>query len=300
MKRIYSIYIVLLLIGLNACQDKNLPNLDKWISINETLDNGLIRKVKSNEDISYRLEVMAGRYGNPEEGKAIIINRAKDVLTHTKKVIDTLDYLKRRLIAEVGQGKESKTGLINRPNKVVGNYYLEGLPDYLDDYVDYLNKECKDLVKEEFEKLTKTKTDKDFLQENFDGEPLIVVLALISEKQLEIKQYEQLVLESLILASIYPSKVFKTNILAYVLADADAIAEDQPYQANILHRAYFMNPEFKMTCNGKEISNENGIGKIQLKAEKLGEQIYEVAISFKINGRDTTFTSSSSYFVLPK
>lgn len=288
---IHPIFVFISLLFLSyACKEKNLHYMEEWGEIEESFVKARLEREKRifsiKMDAPWEIEAQKIRG---------LTQRENDKFSSIMRSLETLNGM------DQGVGNEE---LVNALNQRVPESMLVEVEKTLDEFVEELNKISKNILKKTFPKLTITEGGKSFYQENFEGEPLVAVMA-----QINIKQYEVLGYVEEIMMRLY--EIRKYNQLTnngrkaywYPRVDSDIIEESQPLKVRLCQIMYHTRTQnLKIKINGEDIPVINGVGKIRLKPTGTGIQklIGEVSFIDSLNYEpyfEKRFTNY--YYVLP-
>jgi gliding motility-associated protein GldM len=241
-KMIGMMYLVLTaLLALNVSS----AILEKFAIVNTTLVDLVTEDLTKNET---KLKgIMDAK--STEEKVTSAKDKAQKVRTITKTMVTYLDDVKKKIATGSGtkalEGEELVQNTVN-PEEVmldsrkpqVGQEYEKRLKGYVKDLNDImqlkkpftkLNKKAEDF--DEF-KNDAHQTGKDFLQFSFEGTPAMAAVAILSQMQTEVLEYESAALDSL--NAIAEGVTYKVDqLVAMVDAEANSIVAGNEYKGNL-------------------------------------------------------------------
>ncbi len=300
--------------------------VDKFIFLNDSLEHSLDASLGASEQALDALEKKIAEDGNTADGQKNI-QKAKDLRKKSTQLIGYIDQLKSHLIKEAAGGVNRKTGLLNYPEEetevetymigATGKGKAYELKEKLDQHVDYLYQEFKELGFERPEKrdagafpyLAEGNEDreiyrndpiqrnKDFAEANFGQTPVVAALAVLTQKQNEIVRYEQEVFKRLGVKNIAMLPKFN-KIVALASADAKTIASGTDYTANMLLAASTDRQDLRMYVNGQEVRVKDGMGQVRIPTAQPGQKQWKGEIRMKIRGKDTVFRFTENFQVV--
>ncbi|MCS6821217.1 MAG: gliding motility protein GldM [Microscillaceae bacterium] len=303
--------------------------IDKFIFLNNSLEHSLQGAKSASENGLKALKAKIEKEGNSPEGLAAL-KRADLLKKRTSEIISEIDKIKAILIKEAGDGIDPHTKSVKNPKeetrvevRMVGEEGTKSGLGYklekdLNGFVDWLNKEFKDLKLPKFEPLAEgnaknplyaedpVQRNKDFAQANFAQTPVVAALAVLTQKQNEILRYEQEVLKALGSGDLSADLKFD-EITVGVTPEANVLAPGETYKAEMFLAAYSSRNQAVMTKDGAPISVSQGKGKVEFKVPDPGPNAYKDGkaerswvgtITFKgKGGRDTTFRKEVKYYI---
>ncbi|MBS1486228.1 MAG: hypothetical protein JST43_01470 [Bacteroidetes bacterium] len=240
-KMIGMMYLVLTaLLALNV----SAAIIEKFAILNTTLEE--LVSDDRDKNIAKLAAIEKSTSADPKVLDAI--DRAKKVRELTKSTIEYLDAVKKEL--KTGSDKKLLEGenLIqnqNNPEEVMlnetratGKDYEKKLKDYVKSLNDImklqkpfgkLNKKAEDF--DEFKNDKKQET-KNFLQFSFEGTPLMAALAMVSQKQTDVLEYEATALDSL--NRITKGVVFEVDqLVPMVQAETNSVVAGNYYEGDL-------------------------------------------------------------------
>ncbi|GHM99897.1 gliding motility protein GldM [Cytophagales bacterium WSM2-2] len=288
-KMIGMMYLVLTaLLALNVSS----AILEKFAIVNTTLED-LVK-----EDLEKNAKKLVGiKEATSKEDKVTVAKeKAEKVRELTKTMVTYLADVKKRLATgSDGKALEGEELVLNtnNPEEVmldtrkpeVGREYEKRLKSYVKDLNDImqlrtpfakLNKKAEDFA--EF-KNDAHQASKDFLQFSFEGTPAMAAIAIVSQMQTEILEYEGAALDSL--NAIAEGVVYKVDqLVPMVQAESNSVVAGQTYEGNLFVAGAASGVVPEMFKDG---------GKLQL------EEV-EVLPGMKVKMGKVKFPASSSNF----
>jgi hypothetical protein len=190
-------------------QETELAN--KYVKVYETLEHYF----KYYNFINAQKIDKLNEKNNPE-----LVKRLKKLRNKTRFVLKRIGFAKAYIYANIGGEYDEKQYAIKKPLEVarVEAYLInldkkgEGyaLVKIIDDYVDYLNKEFRDVSPKGFISVTKVDSNnpmlenypdlqkRDFVESEFKNASALLALTLLSQLQNEVLIYETNILDNLI------------------------------------------------------------------------------------------------------
>lgn len=241
-KMIGMMYLVLTaLLALNVSS----AILEKFAIVNTTLEDLVKEDLEKNQT---KLDGIM-KSTSKEDKVLKAIEKAKQVRELTKPMIEYLYGVKKKLSTESsGKALEGEELVLNtnNPEEVmldtrkpeIGREYEKRLKSYVKDLNDImqlrtpfakLNKKAEDFA--EF-KNDAHQASKDFLQFSFEGTPAMAAIAIVSQMQTEILEYESASLDSL--NAIAEGVVTKFDqLVPMVQAESNTLVAGQTYEGNL-------------------------------------------------------------------
>jgi gliding motility-associated protein GldM len=319
-KMIGLMYLVLL--ALLALQVSSAI-IDKFNFLNQSLEQANTGAVNRNIAAVSGIQKSVTESGSKSKDVAVL-DQAKLVRQESKDLIEYLENVKQKLIAESG-GKDAEGNFPGAKEEtkietiMVGdNISKKGegreMQDRLNAYAAKMSQisKSKDWGKLAldgsehplFQKDPQQKR-KSFSELNFAQTPMIAALAVISEKQARVATIEAEVLSELALA--VGATEFKFDKLrAVARAESKVVAAGTKYNADMFISATSsaMNPTMKFKGTPVQV-DANGVGKISFvasannyDADGNSKQVWEGQITMKNpGGGDTTYTVREEYIV---
>jgi gliding motility-associated protein GldM len=314
-KMIGMMYLVLTaLLALNV----SAAILEKFIFLNESLELAVVAADKRNQEVVERIKGAVKE--RPQD--APVLQGAEEVRQKTAGMIKEIEDTKKELIERAGSVDEN--GHYKRPDdqdataiymvggKKNGKAYelKEKLNRYAEDLSKYnVSKFAPLALDGDQDPLAKDKPDqkrKDFAELNFAETPMVAALAVLSQKQSEIRRMESAALENL--ASKVGAKAFKVdNVFAMASPESKVVAAGTKYKAQMFIAASFGGIKPAMKFNGADIPvDAAGRGTVEFTAragnyDKDGnsQQTWKGTVTLKspTTGRDTTYFLEEKFTV---
>lgn len=253
------------------------------------------------------------------------LETGKQVLAKGEEMRKFFDELREKLIKRAGGYAEDKVNFAN-PNAedAVAIIMLGGqggkvpggeakvLKAKLDEFVSYINQVAPgvnpapltlDAKDNPVARIDEHQKGKKYAELNFENTPLVAALATLSEQENAVLRYEAEALAS-ISGQLNKEVIKFTKIFPAVSAESKVVAAGTKYIAEMYLTASSDQIKPTMTMDGRPIKVENGKGKIEFTAspgayDKDGnaKKTWTGKITFKQNGRDTSFTQKYEYIV---
>ena len=293
--------------------------LEKFVLLNNSLEQSTGAANKVNQATVDNIRATVQKSGNRATDLAIV-KQAQDVRQQTADVVAQIDGLKQRIITEAGGGVDEAGAIKNLSEEekvaqimVGGNHNGEAytLKKKLDDYIGGLSK----YVPTKFSGLALDGKDdpvtnrspdqrtKDFGELNFAQTPVPAALAVLSQRQTDIRRIEGEVLD--ILASKVGAQDVKfDNIIAKLSMDSKIVVAGTKFKGQMFLAASSTGVEPRMSLNGGSVRVQNGQGLIEFTAQGgaydkngLARRTLTGSIAYQTPAGLKTVPLSAEYFV---
>ncbi|KAA0991472.1 type IX secretion system motor protein PorM/GldM [Dyadobacter aurulentus] len=295
--------------------------IEKFILLNNSLELSSGAANKINQETVLKIKAAVDKAGNRAADVAVI-KQAEEVRKFTADITNEINTLKQEIIGKAGGGLNEEGGIKNPQEEAKvaelmiatgkrGKAY--GLQQTLNAYTEQLNK----LSPNKFQRLAldgredpvvkgnKEQRNKDFAELNFESTPVAAALAVLSQKQTDIRRMEGEVLNYLA-SKVGAADVKFDRVLAMVSADAKTVVAGTKFKGQMFIAASASGITPRMSLNGSPVKVENGVGLIEFTAQGGGynaEGIVKRELQARItiptpSGKDTTYTMNQEYFVV--
>jgi gliding motility-associated protein GldM len=294
--------------------------LEKFQLLNNSMELSSNSANKINGKTVESIREQVKKSGN-RSFELAIVSQAEEVRKMSSAMVNDLENLKTELLNTAGGGKD-ETGKIKNASEeekvavmMIGaskNGKAYKLKNDLNDFVSKLNKVssqafaplANDGKDDQFAKLNPDQARKDFAELNFAQTPVPAAMAVLSQKQSEVRRLEGEVLD--VLASKVGAKDIKFDkILAMISAESNVVVAGTKFKGEMFIAASSSALIPRMSLNGSSLPVTDGKGKIEFTAqggaydkEGLAAKSLTGTISFPTpSGRDTTITMKYDYKV---
>ncbi len=294
--------------------------IEKFILLNNSLELSSGAANKINQETVLKIKSAVEKSGNRAADVAVM-TQAQEVRELSAKIVAELDALKEEIVQKAGGGlneegsiknpqEESKVGELMIGANSNGKAYK--LKNDLNAYVAQLGKYsiqkfsllALDGKDDPIAKNSRDQRGKDFAELNFGQTPVPAALAVLSQKQSDIRRMEGEVLNYLA-SKVGATDIKFDQILPMISADAKIVAAGTKFKGEMFIAAAASGITPRMSLNGSPIKVENGKGIIEFmaqggdyNAEGLARRVLKGSISFPTpSGRDTTVQLEQEYFV---
>ncbi|REA61231.1 gliding motility protein GldM [Dyadobacter luteus] len=295
--------------------------IEKFILLNNSLELSSGAANKINQETVLKIKAAVEKSGNRAADVAVM-KQADDVRKYSTDIINELNGLKQQIIAEAGGGRNEEGGIKNPQEEgkvaelMVGgqkNGKAYKLKESLNGFTNQLNNIAQnkflplamDGKDDPVAKDNKDQRNKDFAELNFAQTPVAAALAVLSQKQTDIRRMEGEVLNYLA-SKVGAADVKFDRILAMISADAKTVVAGTKFKGQMFIAASASGLTPRMSLNGAAVKVENGVGLVEFTAQGGGynaEGIAKRELSGKItiptpSGRDTTYSMTQEYYVV--
>ncbi len=296
--------------------------LEKFQYLSQSLETAYQDAVARNTQTTESIQSSVQERGN-KPGEVVTLKSAQEVRQRTSALITEIEAIKNELIERSG-GKDSDGRLAGAKdadavaNLMIGpgerkNGKAYALKSDLNDFTAYLNQVAStslpllalDGKDDPVVKNDPRQRNKDFAILNFESTPLVAALAVLSDKQAKIANYEAQVLNEL--ASKVGAADFKFDkLFPMARAESRVVAAGTEYVADLFISAASSSIKPTMKFQGKDLPvDPNGVGQIKFRAsasnydaEGNSKQTWKAQITMPNPiGGDTTFTHEEEYIV---
>lgn len=295
--------------------------IEKFLLLNNSLQLSSGAADRINQETLLKIKAAVDKSGNRAADVAVI-KEAEQVRKITSDINNQLNALKDEIITKAGGGINEEGGIKNpQEESKVGELMIGTgkrgkayeLKTTLNAYVANLNKvspnQFKDLAvdgrQDDLAKNNKDQRNKDFAELNFESTPVAAALAVLSQKQTDIRRMEGEVLNYLA-SKVGAADIKFDRVLAMVSADAKTVVAGTKFKGQMFIAASASGITPRMSLNGSPVKVENGVGLIEFtaqgggyNAEGLAKRELKGQITIPTpSGKDTTYTMTQEYFVV--
>lgn len=293
--------------------------LDKFVLLNNSLEQTTAEASKVNQQTLNSIKATVEKSGN-RAADLEVVKQADQVRKETSDVIAQIDALKQRIITEAGGGLD-ETGVVKNLSEeekvaqimVGGNHNGEAytLKKKLDDYVAGLSKyspakysslamNAKD---DPISSRSPEQRNKDFGELNFAQTPVPASLAVLSQRQTDVRRIEGEVLD--VLASKVGAQDVKFDkIIAKLSMDSKVVVAGTKFKAEMFLSASSSGIQPRMSLSGGPVRMVDGTGLIEFTAQGgaydkngLAKRTLTGSISYDSPGGPKTVPLTAEYFV---
>ena len=297
--------------------------IEKFILLNNSLEQSSGAADRINQETVLKIKKAVEKSGNRAADVAVI-RQADDVRKLSTEITNELNVLKQEIITKAGNGLNEE-GAIKNPQEEakVAEYMVGGggqkngeaykLKGSLNAYTAQLNKISPtqfsglalDGKEDPIAKNRKDQRNKDFAELNFEDTPVAAALAVLSQKQTDIRRMEGEVLNYLA-SKVGAADIKFDRVLAMVSADAKTVVAGTKFKGQMFIAASASGLTPRMSLNGAPVKVENGVGLIEFVAQGgayNAEGVVKKELTGTItiptpSGRDTTYRMTQEYFVV--
>lgn len=295
--------------------------IEKFILLNNSLELSSGAANKINQETVLKIKAAVEKSGNRAADVAVI-KQADEVRKISADISNEINALKQEVINKAGGGLNEEGGIKNPQEEAkvaemmigVGkNGQAYKLKQTLNAYTAKLNQVSPnkfqllalDGKEDPVVKGNKDQRNKDFAEINFESTPVAAALAVLSQKQTDIRRMEGEVLNYLA-SKVGAADIKFDRVLAMVSADAKTVVAGTKFKGQMFIAASASGITPRMSLDGSPVKVENGVGLIEFTAQGgayNAEGIAKKQLQGKItiptpSGRDTTYTMTQEYFVV--
>ncbi|TLU99044.1 type IX secretion system motor protein PorM/GldM [Dyadobacter luticola] len=295
--------------------------IEKFILLNNSLELSSGAANQINQETVLKIKSAVEKSGNRAADVAVF-KQAEDVRKLSSDITNELNALKQQIITKAGGGLNEEGGIKNPQEEakvaemMIGagkkgeayklqqtlNAYSSKLSEISPNKFSGLALDGKD---DPVVKGNKEQRNKDFAELNFESTPVAAALAVLSQKQTDIRRMEGEVLNYLA-SKVGAADIKFDRVLAMVSADAKTVVAGTKFKGQMFIAASASGITPRMSLNGAPVKVENGVGLIEFTAQGGGynaEGLAKRELQGKItiptpSGRDTTYSMSQEYFVV--
>ncbi|MGA0558892.1 gliding motility protein GldM [Larkinella sp. VNQ87] len=294
--------------------------LEKFILLNNSLETSTGSANRINQSTLDNIRATVEKSGNRAADLAIV-KQAQEVRELTSGVVAELDALKDQIINEAGGGRDEE-GNIKNPNEetrvgsiMIGNnkngkaYELQAK---LNQYVQQLQKYnpnakftplAVDAKDDPIASRSRDQRNKDFAELNFEQTPVPAALAVLSQRQSDIRRMEGEVLDYLA-GKVGAQDIKFDKILAMVSMESKVVVAGTKFKGEMFLAASSSGITPRMSLNNGAVRVENGVGKIEFTAQGgtydkngLARRTLVGSISYQAPDGMKTVNFNQEYFV---
>ncbi|OJJ17895.1 hypothetical protein BKI52_28980 [marine bacterium AO1-C] len=282
---------------------KTPTEVTHWQSLNYTLETRTIDAYTASQDAITDLRKDVRNQGNSREGVERI-KRAELLSSKTNHVFARLGEAKGYL-QQLDPAEQATTERF-----MVHSGFAYQLKNKLDDYTQWLANEFRDLALPKFSPLAEgneenslyyvSEPDKDFAHNYFESTSAAEAIALMTQKQTQIKRYEIEVLKRLYDGPTVSFCCGCDRIRAELGKLKALIPVGEEYTADMFigRSARETNP--RMTLNGEPLAVISHYGAVEFQTKEVGQQFWEGKIVYKHEGQYRRVDYKVPFEVLPK
>ena len=314
-KMIGMMYLVLT--ALLALQ-VNSAILMKFKLIDDSLI-GVNDKVSSANDGTIRGIQEAVTKNRSQKADIAVLKSSEEIRAKTKETIAYLRDLRDKLVVATGNNKgsneyknvsaEDKVAITMLGGKRNGLAYP--LKDKLNSYSDFIRQYVTGAAplaldaKDDKMVTEKDQKNKSFAELNFENTPLVAALAVLSQKETEVLEYEADALQKQA-EKVGAKTIVFDKIGAFASAESNTVAAGTKYKAELFLTASATGLRPTMTLNGSPLAVDQSTqrGKVEFTArpgafdkEGNAQASWSGTVRVNTNGRDTTFKVLTKYTI---
>ncbi|RRB02270.1 type IX secretion system motor protein PorM/GldM [Larkinella rosea] len=294
--------------------------LEKFILLNNSLETSTGSANRINQSTLDNIRSTVEKSGNRAADLAVV-KQAQEVREITSGIVTELDALKDQIVTEAGGGRdeegniktpneETKVGAIMVGNNKNGKAYA--LQTKLNQYVQQLQKYnpnakftplAVDAKDDPIASRSKEQKNKDFAELNFEQTPVPAALAVLSQRQSDIRRMEGEVLDYLA-SKVGAQDIKFDKILAMISMESKVVVAGTKFKGEMFLAASSSGITPRMSLNGGAVRVDGGVGKIEFTAQGgtydkngLAKRALVGSISYQAPDGMKTVNFNQEYFV---
>ncbi|GAB3640871.1 type IX secretion system motor protein PorM/GldM [Spirosoma arcticum] len=294
--------------------------LEKFVLLNNSLEQSTGSANRVNQSTLDNIRETVAKSGNRANDLAIV-KQADDVRKQTADIIGEIDGLKQRIIAEAGGGLDEAGAIRNLSEEekvaqiMIGsarNGQAYSLKGKLDNYITGLSKYSPakysslalDGKDDPVMSRSPDQRTKDFGELNFAQTPVPAALAVLTQRQSDVRRIEGEVL-NLLASKVGAQDVKFDKILAMLSMESKVVVAGTKFKGQMFLAASSSGIQPRMSLNGGPVRIQDGQGIIEFTAQGgaydkngLARRTLNGSISYQQpNGENKTVSFNQEYFV---
>ena len=256
--------------------------LEKFVLINNSLEQSTGEANKVNQQTLSNIKATVEKSGNRAADLAVV-QQADQLRKETSGVISEIDALKQRIIAEAGGGTD-ETGAIKNLSEeekvaqimIGGNHngvaytLKKNLDGYIAGLTKYTTTKFKSLAMnandDPIARRSKAQSGKDFGELNFAQTPVPAALAVLSQRQTDVRRIEGEVLDYLA-TKVGAQDVKFDKIIAQLSMESKVVVAGTKFKGQMFLAASSSGMQPRMSLNGGPVRVVDGTGLIEFTAQ---------------------------------
>ncbi|HLL93690.1 MAG TPA: gliding motility protein GldM [Spirosoma sp.] len=294
--------------------------LEKFVLLNNSLEQSTGSSNRVNQATLEAIRATVQKSGNRANDLAIV-KQADEVRKQTADIISKIDGLKQRIITDAGGGVDEAGSIRNLSEEekvaqimIGGNRNGEAytLKKSLDNYITGLSKYSPakynslalDGKDDPIMSRSPEQRTKDFGELNFAQTPVPAALAVLTQRQSDVRRIEGEVL-NLLASKVGAQDVKFDKILAMLSMESKVVVAGTKFKGQMFLAASSSGIQPRMSLNGGPVRIQDGQGIIEFTAQGgsydkngLARRTLNGSISYQQpNGENKTVTFNQEYFV---
>jgi gliding motility-associated protein GldM len=297
--------------------------IEKFLLLNNSLELSSGAANRINQETVLKIKAAVEKSGSRAADVAVM-KQADDVRKFSSDIYNQLNGLKQEIITGPGAGLNEEGGIKHPQEEAKVAELMIGvqkkgkgyqLKQDLNDFTARLNTimpqtgQFKPLAldgkEDPLARTNKDQRGKDFAELSFESTPVAAALAVLSQKQTDIRRMEGEALNYLA-SKVGAQDIKFDRVLAMVSADAKTVVAGTKFKGQMFIAASASGITPIMSLNGGPVKVENGVGQIEFTAQGGGYNAEglakrELTGTIRIptaSGRDTTYKLTQEYFVV--
>ncbi|AQG77958.1 gliding motility protein GldM [Spirosoma montaniterrae] len=293
--------------------------LEKFVLLNNSLEQSTVSANRVNQSTVDNIRATVEKSGN-RATDLVIVKQADEVRKQTADVIAQIDGLKQRIIEQAGGGLDETGNIRNlSEEEKVAQIMIAGgrrgeaykLKKTLDDYLQGLTKYspakyntlAADGKEDPISSRSPEQRQKDFAELNFAQTPVPAALAVLTQRQTDIRRIEGEVLN--VLASKVGAQDVKFDkILAMLSMESKVVVAGTKFKGQMFLAASSSGIQPRMSLNGAPVRMQDGTGIVEFTAQGgaydktgLARRVLTGSISYQTAAGMKTVPLQAEYFV---
>ena len=295
--------------------------LEKFVLLNNSLEQSVSASSQINQKILENIRATVEKSGSRPADVAII-KQADDVRKQTADLISEMDGLKQRITTEAGGGTDEAGNIKNLSEEekvaqlMIGGTGRNGeaykLKNSLNTFTENMSKVTNakyaslgmDGKDDPIASRSAEQRQKDFANLNFAQTPVPAALAVLSQKQSDVRRIESQVLDYLA-SKVGAQDVKFDKILAMMSMESKVVVAGTKFKGQMFLAASSSGVSPRMSLSGGPVRVVDGTGIIEFTAQGgsydkngLARRLLNGSISYTApNGENKTATFNQEYFV---
>lgn len=296
--------------------------LEKFVLLNNSLESSTGSSNRVNQETVEKIKQAVSKSGNRPADVAVM-SQADEVRKASSQLISDIDALKQRIIADAGGGTDEQGNIKNlSEEEKVAQIMINGegrkgeaykLQSSLNGYTESMSKignakyasMALDAKDDPTASRSKDQQGKDFANLNFAQTPVPAALAVLSQKQSDVRRVEGEVLDYLA-TKVGAQDVKFDKIMAMLSMESKVVVAGTKFKGEMFLAASSSGIQPRMSLNGGPVRMDNGKGMIEFTAQGggaydkagLSRRVLSGSISYNApDGTVKTVPMQAEYFV---
>ena len=293
--------------------------LEKFVLLNNSLEQSTVSTGRVNQQTLDNIRATVEKSGN-RAADLEVVKQADEVRKTTGNIINQIDGLKQRIINEAGGGLDEAGNIKNLSEEekvaqimVGGNHNGEAytLKKQLDGYLQTVSKYSPAkytslALNGKDDPITNRSPDqrsKDFGELNFAQTPVPAALAVLTQRQTEVRRVEGETLNYLA-SKVGAQDVKFDKIMALLSMDSKVVVAGTKFKGQMFLAASSSGIQPRMSLNGGPVRMQDGVGMIEFTAQGgaydksgLARRVLTGSIAYQTPAGQKVVPMQAEYFV---